>query len=222
MAIQIQGTLGSIIEVDGPNTRCLRVVARPTDYGWMGQYCVSLQSGTMASGLAAGSEVFQLRWTATPSLAVIWGVSIDGMAGGTASFSAGPGLFMLSVARSWTVDGSGGTQAVLTGNNQTMRSSMAPSLMGGVRISSTGALSAGTKTYDAQGLGGSYFAVSATASTNYISQVGLYGSMSLEEGGNCSPIILSQYEGVGIAATVPGSATWRFGATVLWSEVDAY
>ena len=222
MAIQVQGNAGAIVEVDGTTYRAVRVTIRPTDYGLIGQYRISMQSGTMAAGMAAFSQVFQARWTDTPQICLVWGLSIDGLAGGTVSFTAGYGYFGLQVARAWTADGSGGTPAVLTGSNQTLRSSMATSSMGAIRIASTGALSAGTSTVDTQGVGQAFFVVSTTASLNYLYQYGLYGSTSMEDGGNPAPIVLVQNEGVVLNVSMPASGTWKFGVTMAWSEVNSY
>jgi hypothetical protein len=222
MSIQIQGYGGVVAEVDGSVYRALRVTLRPVDYGSLGQYRCSLLSGTMAAGLGAASQVFQVRWTSTPQLALIWGVSIDGLSGSATTFTAGFALFNLVVARSWTADGTGGSTATLTGNNQKLRTSMGTSLMGTIRIASTAALGAGTSTLDGQSEGQISFSIGTTANVNYLLQTGLYGASSLEDGGNPAPIVLAQNEGVVARATVPATGTWQFGMTVAWSEVASY
>jgi hypothetical protein len=222
MAIQIQGNMGVIVDVDGTTYRAVKIVVRPADYGLLGQYRISMQSGTMAAGFSAFSAAFQARWIATPQLAVIWGVSIDGLAVSTTAFAAGRGFIGVQIVRGWTVDGSGGTLAVLTGNQQSLRSSMPPSLMGSIRIASTTGLGNGTATTDPQGEGATVFAVAAVTSTNFIGQYALYGNTSLEDGGNTAPIVLAQNEGINIEPSVPATGTWRFGVTMLWSEVNAY
>ena len=70
MAIQIQGNCGDVADVDGTTYRALKITMRPTDYGMLGQYRLSMQSGTMAAGLAAFAQIFQARWTDTPEIAV--------------------------------------------------------------------------------------------------------------------------------------------------------
>jgi hypothetical protein len=222
MAIQIKGYGGVVAEVDGTTYRALRVTLRPVDYGSLGQYRIAMLSGTMAAGLGAGSEVFQARWTASPQLALIWGMSVDGLSGSATAFAAGFSLFSVTIARSWTADGGGGTAATLTGNNQKLRTSMGTTLMGSIRVASTAALTAGTKTLDSQPEGQISLAMGTTASVNYLGQVGLYGSSSLESGGNPSPIVLAQNEGLSVKATVPGTGTWQFGISMAWSEVATY
>lgn len=222
MAVQIVGNGGVVAEVDGTTYRALRVTLRPVDYGALGQYRCSLLSGTMAAGLAAGSQVWQARWTSTPQLALIWGVSIDGLAGSATAFTAGFALFNLVVARAWTADGSGGANATLTGNNQKLRTSMGTSLMGAIRISTTAALGVGTQTLDTQSEGQISFGIGIVASVNYLGSTGLYGASSLEDGGNPAPIVLAQNEGIAARATVPGTGTWQFGITMAWSEVASF
>jgi hypothetical protein len=222
MSIQIQGYGGVVVEVDGTTYRALRVTLRPVDYGSLGQYRCALLSGTMAAGLAAGSQVFQARWTSSPQLCLVWGVSLDGLAGSSTTFSAGFASFNLIIARAWTADGSGGNSATLTGNNQKLRTSMGTSLMGSMRCASTAALGTGTQTLDNQSEGQITFAVGTTASVNYLLQTSLYGPSSLEDGGNPAPIVLAQNEGVVARATVPATGTWQFGVTMAWSEVASY
>lgn len=222
MAIQIQGNSGVVAEVDGTVYRALRVTLRPVDYGALGSYRLSMISGTMAAGLAAASDVFQARWTDASNLALIWGVQVDGMGGSATVFTAGFANFKLFFSRSWSVDGSGGNSATITGNNNKLRTAMATTSMSAIRASATAALTAGTKTNDSQPMGQITYAIGTTASVNYLSQVGLYGSNSLEDGGNPAPLVLAQNEGVTVQATVPATGTWQFGVTMSWSEVTSY
>lgn len=227
MAIQIQGACGDVIEVDGTTYRAVRVTVRPVDFGSLGQYRISMQSGSMAAGLAAFSQVFQARWTDSPQLALIWGLTIDGLAGSSASFTAGTAYVGLQIVRSWTADGSGGTQAAMTGPNQALRSAMGPSLFGSstgsaIRIASTAALGTGTGTTDTQGIAQIFFAVGTTASVNYLPQYNMYGSSSMEDGGNPAPVVLSQNEGITLVVSIPASGGWKFGVSMAWSEVTTY
>lgn len=224
MAIQIQGYSGVVAECDGPNHRSLRITVRPLDYGALGQYrCVMwVFPPPLAAGMAGNTEVYQLRWTATPQLAIIWGINLDGWFA-TTGFTPGFVSMTMTIARSWTVDGSGGTPADLTGNNQKLRTSMGTSLMGAIRVvQAASALTNGTKTLDAQPIAQVGFSVNASTNTNYLSQTCLYGASALEDGGNPAPIVLVQNEGLVVRATVPATGTWNFGITTAWSEVTAY
>lgn len=223
MAIQIQGYSGAVAEVDGFTYRAMRITLRPLDYGAYGQYRCGLWQGggNMSAGLAANSEVYQVRWVSTPQLAIIWGIQLDGLFAFTTGFAAGFAQFTLTIARSWTVDGSGGIAATLTNSNM-LRTSMPSSLMGALRISGGSALTAGTKTLDAQPVGQLAFTFGTAANTPVVGQLALYGAPSIECGGNPAPIVLAQNEGVVARATVPGTGTWGFSLTMAWSEVTTY
>jgi hypothetical protein len=212
MSIQLRGNTGTIAEVDA-NTRALRVTQR-SDV--LGEYGISLVSGTMAAGLAAGAEAFQFRWTHASNLARIKHVRI--WAGGITAFTAGFCRFELVIARSWTANGSGGTTATLSGNNGKKRTTFATTLLGQARISSTAALGAGTKTLDSQGVGSVGGSVSATAGDKMISPTGEAFAFD----GTAYPIVLAQDEGLVLRATVPATGTWTFGVDVDWAEMSSY
>jgi hypothetical protein len=218
MAIQIQGNGGTVAEVDGTNFRAMRGTLRPIDYGALGSYRMSLLSGTMAAGLAANSEVVQFRWSDATRLCVVTSIIFDGLSGSATAFAAGFGKVDLMTARSWTVDGSGGNAATLTGNNCKQRATMGTTLLGSARIASTAALTAGTKTLDSQALG-QYSATFGTGtSTQWIPQFDLF---HIDPGGE-HPMVLAQNEGFVLRATVPATGTWQFGMTVCWTEVASY
>lgn len=218
MAIQIQGNLGTIAEVDGTNYRAVRTTLRPIDYAALGSYRLAALSGTMAAGLAANAEIFQFRWVDATRVCAITSIQFDGLSGSATAFTAGFGKVDLMIARSWVTDGSGGTTLTLTGNNQKMRSSMNSTLVGSSRISSTAALSAGSKTLDTAAVGQYSAAIGTATSTQWIPQFHLFHP----DAGVESPIILSQNEGIVIRASVPATGTWQFGVTIDWSELDSY
>jgi len=218
MAIQLQGNTGVVAEVDGTNYRALRTTLRPIDIGALGAFRVSGLSGTMAAGLAANAEVFQFRWADASRFCVITSVIFDGLSGSATAFAAGFGKVDLLIARSWTADGSGGSTLSLAGNNQKMRSSYNTTLVGGARISSTAALTAGTKTLDTHAIGQYSAAFGTATSTQWMPQFDLF---HVDPGGE-TPIILSQNEGIVVRATVPATGTWQFGVTMSWAEVTGY
>lgn len=218
MAIQVQGNGGTVAEVDGTNYRALRATLRPLDHGSLGTYRLSMLSGTMAAGLAANSEIFQFRWSDATRLCVITSIIWDGLSGTATAFAAGVGKVDVLVARSWTADGSGGTPATITGNNQKMRTSMGSTLLGAARISSTTNLTVGTKTLDAQAIAQYSAAFGTATSTQWIPMVDLFHA----DAGTESPLILAQNEGFVVRAAVPATGTWQFGVTVAWTELTAF
>jgi len=218
MAIQVQGNSGVIADVDGTVYRSLRTTLRPIDYGSYGSYRLAMLSGTMAAGLAANAEIFQFRWSDASRLCVVTAITFDGLSGSATAFTAGFGKVDAVIARSWTADGSGGTAATLTTNNAKRRTSMGTTLLGAARVASTAALTAGTKTLDAQAIGQYSAAIGTTTSAQWIPQTQLFHAGPGIE----SPIILAQNEGLVVRATVPATGTWQFGVTVCWTELESF
>ena len=218
MAIQLQGSTGVVAEVAGTGFRALKNQISPLEYGTLGSYAVSQVSGTVGAGLAANSEIYQFRWTDATRLCVIHQVILDGVAGSATAFTAGFANITVTIARSWSAAGSGGTAASLTGNNQKLRTSMGTTILGESRCATTSALGAGTKTLDASPVGQIGFAVGTTASVSYLGQVFLFNGDPTQG----HPIVLAQNEGIAVRATVPATGTWQFGVTVKWSEVNAF
>jgi hypothetical protein len=218
MAIQLQGFNGVVGDVGGSTFRALKVQQMPLDYGSLGTYLKSLISVTIAAGLAANSEVFQFRWSDAARLCAVRKVVIAGLSGSATAFAAGFGRVHMTSAPSWTVSGSGGNAGILTTNEGKMRTSMGTTLLGDVRIASTAALAAGTKTLDTDSIGLYAFSVGTVVSATYLNQTVLFG----EDPGPEHPLILAQNEGFVIRATMPATGTWQFGVTVTWSELTAY
>lgn len=217
MSVQIRGSGGSLAEVQS-GALVVRATTVPTDVGALGAYGVSLASGVMAAGLAAGAEIFQFRWTHASQLACITRVTM--WAGGIGGFTAGVCRFDLTLARAWTADGSGGTAATMTGNNGKKRASYATSAVGAIRVASTAALSSGTKTLDAQAVGsvGSSTLGSASAGDKLVGPV----AELFRYDGISHALVLAANEGLVIRATVPAAGSWSFGVTVEWSELTAF
>jgi hypothetical protein len=223
MAIQIQGNGGTVADVDGTNFRALRTSNRPVDYGALGLYSINLVTGVMAAGLAANAEIFQARWTDATRFAAIFDVSCDG-AGGIVAFAAGATKMEVMIARGWSADGSGGTAATITGNNNKLRTTMGTTLFGAIRASSTAALTAGTKTLDSQGVGAVHGSTTVNAGTNLLPPSGLFGASGRTDN---HPIVLASNgsttsEGVIIRATVPATGTWTGGVSMRWAELTSY
>jgi hypothetical protein len=202
-------------------------VAGPLPVGNGGAFRVSATSGTMAAALAGASEIFQFRYvTAASRVCLVHGISISAganVAAGAAALVA----FKATVARGWTVAGTGGTRLTLTGDNQALRTSHATSEVSDAGIATTAALTAGTKTLDAQDIGAVSFGIGtgALTTTPYFSicpKTVLFGDFI---GGLSWPLVLVNQEGFVIRTGVnafPTTMTWSFSVDVAWSEVDAF
>jgi hypothetical protein len=195
-----------------------------------GSFSVAAESGVIAAGLAAGSEIFQWRWnpsvTASQGAGIICVLRKVRLAGaGILAFAAGYGSFALRNARAWTVDGTGGTaisfsqvQDQKKQNFARMVQTVAPSGTG-IRIASTAALGVGTKTLDTNLFTVQGYGIPASAGAT------LGGTESLlfnEDNPDIYPATYQTNEGFVIVATVPATGTWTFGITVEWEEFDEY
>lgn len=220
-------TAANIAAVGAKAYSPLHALAGPFPYGAGGVYRLSMQSGTMAVSLGANSEIFQFRYvTGASRVALVHGISIS--AGPNVAASAAVlAAFRATIARAWTVAGSSGSRAVLTGNNQKLRTSANTSEVNDAGISTTGALTAGTKTLDSQDIGSVAFGIGTGAITTnvgliWVPKTNLMGDFV---GGLASPIILANQEGFVIrngANAFPAGATWTFAVDVAWSEVDTF
>jgi hypothetical protein len=220
MPTQIAGyTVANIQEVEA-GSRAARVVLRPDDPGALGWYRGSWVSGTMVAALAANSPIFQWRYGGTPNLIAIR--KIEFSSGNLAAFTAGLCLFNLFKSTAWSANGTGGSQ-LFPGTGNKLRTSFPSSLMSAanncdIRVATTAALTAGTKTNDTQPIGALASSEIATAGTPLTP-----GKQNLLElRGWEYPFLLAQNEGFEVQATVPASGTWNFELTVLWAELASY
>lgn len=185
----IGGTTNAVAEVD-TGFKALRVSIRPAEI--LNWYSVGAQSGLLA-GASANTAVFSFRnLGSNPILVRRVGVGFIG----TTAFTAAQKLdYGLMVARAFTASDTGGTAVPLIGNNMKIRTSLPTITSVDSRIASTAALTAGTKTLDA----------------NHLSQVGGYvlaagvgvivqpsSNNLLQHDAGDYPLVLAQNEGFNI------------------------
>lgn len=224
MAIQIQGNGGVVGEVDGTAFRALRTTNRPVDHGALGAYAYGGFTGVLPAALAANSEIFQFRWTHATNLAVIRKIRIAASVS-TTFFAAGvPVQIDLVKSTAWSGQGTGGT-AVSPAALLKRRTSMGSSLVasGDIRIATTAALGAGTKTLETLALSSLVAAGPITASLNgTIIEAGTI-LWQAEVADQEHPLVLVQNEGFSIrSVAVPATGTWQCAITVDWSELTSY
>lgn len=226
MAVIEGGVSGSLMGVGAENAVPGHVALYPVAYGAGGYYRLGATSGTMAAALAANSEIFQFRYvTAASRLALVYAVYISAGAN-VAATTAALCAFRLTAARSWTAAGSGGTRLTLTGNNVKLRTSVATSEVNDAGISTTAALTAGTKTLDTTDLSAVSFGIGTGALTtslplSFLSKADL---LEISQQGNY-PLILANQEGFVIrtgANAFPATMTWSFSVSVVWAEVPNF
>lgn len=184
-------------------------------------YSVGLLSGVMAAGLAAGSEILQFRnveATETARKLRVLSVVLSAATDAT-GFTAGAAQFDLIKATAWSAAGTGGATATLTGNNAKYRVSQNTCNLGAsgeIRVASTAALTAGTKTLDAQGLVALAGAAGAAGSQIIVPTDFLPNTLQPDG----EPLVIGHQEGFAIRATVPATGTWKFAVTVVWGELS--
>lgn len=174
---------------------------------------VAFVSGLMAAGLAANSEILQIRWApslATRRLAILdisFGAVVD-----TVAFAAGNALFTGIKATAWTVDGTGGAALDLSNGRGKVDPDAFTYDVPGIRVATTAALGAGTKT---NGINTTHMPCAPTTTAGALIQEhqSLVTKLALEQ----FPYILRNQEGLLLTATVPATGTWRFGGNIAFA-----
>lgn len=230
MAIQIIGAGGSVLEVGAFAAKGLHAILKPTDYGTLGHYRLSVVTGTLAAALAAGAVVFSARWGDATRFAAITYLSTRflPLTPFTAATLTDHTSFNAFVGRSFTASHTGGTGLTLTGNNNKMRTSMGASLFTDMRISTTAALGGGTVTLDTQPFaqsirkGNRVNPAAATEETIQPTTDGLDMDFSMAKGEH--PILLAQNEGIVVTnRTVwPAAGTGILRVSIAWAELTAF
>jgi len=182
-------------------------------------------TGTIGAALAANSELLQFRFlSGTKTFALVSKVIFDGLGIVAVATAAGPVGFSLFPARAWTAAGSGGTRIAVSGDNLQMETAISNSQVNDIGIATTGALTAGTKTLDANGQGQAIGGVGTAAVTVYgptsiVMPQPLFDSVSAG-----MPMVFANQEGFVIRTSHAGPAglTYTAGFTIEWCEVTAF
>jgi hypothetical protein len=140
-------------------------------------------------------------------------------AGGITAFTAGMTIFDAIIARSWTVNDTGGAAVAwtVTGSGR-RRAGLAGSnfaTAGEIRAADTGVLTAGTRTLDTNAIASVCGSTTATAGTVLCPPTDLLFNAALA---GTYPIVLGNNEGLVVRATVPATGTWTMAVSVDWEE----
>jgi hypothetical protein len=195
----------------------------------LGSYALSVPTGlvtVVAAGTATAGELFSMQYTGA-NFALIRKVSLVSTVT-TAYTTAQETGYDLIVARSYTVAATGGTTVVVTGNNNKLATtSSATTAMADVRVATTGALTAGTMTIDANALAStSYWATaigSQLVATLWDAKTSVVTSPTTTAAPGLPPIVLATNEGILIRNTILMGAVGvvRCQFLVEWDEVKA-
>ena len=218
MAIQVQGNAGVVKEVESTH-RAVRVTARPMDLGARGAYALAQNTGIIAA--ATTGEIFQFRWIDATRICLLRSVAVSWAVSTTAYIAGVPPTIGIKMARSWSADGTGGTAIVFsTANTNKKRTDFPLSLLSdtGVRIATTAALGAGTKTadtnYAAMAMGA---AAAATGATVVIPYTVLWQRNTHDE----YPLLFEQNEGFTVnIVEQAGTGTSKISVQIEWAEID--
>lgn len=211
MPFQLQGNGGVVPEVDS-TFRTLRVSLRPAEI--IGYYSVSGASGAL-TGVAAAGPVFSFRNTGA-NLILVRRVTIGFVT--TTAFTTAQGLdYQIFRANSFTASDSGGTALFVAGQNKHRNSFTNVTSAPDIRISSTAALTAGTRTLETAGMGIAGGSSTAVGTSMAITDM-------LEQDSGDYPLVLAQNEGFIIANGIAMGAAGviRLQVSVEYAETASY
>lgn len=221
MAVIEGGTTGAIADVDS-TTKAQRVSVRPPDA--LGHYRLSATTGLLtvvAAGTATVGHLFTFRNSHASTLIVPVYISVkwNTIAGFTAAQEVG---FDVLIARNYTTSHTGGTAVSAAGaGGLKKRTGYPTSVLGDARIGTTGALTAGTHTLDAQAMMQNQFAELAAGAAI---PKGRFESVWDMTNSGDSPLVLAQNEGIVVRNSILMGAggTARMTVEVAWFETAAY
>ena len=197
-------------------------IAREINSAQLGHFSLAVQTGAVAAGASADSEILQFRWDGATNRAVVYEIGLTGVYATTA-FAVGAITFKATVARAYTAAGTGGGAIAVTSDNMGTRTKKGNSAAG-IRIATTAALTAGTQSLDANDIGqitthssGGVGAATPIIGSIYLPKVTLFKA-SIGDGQ--SPLYLRTDEGFVVRATVPATGVWIAGVEVKWAEVE--
>lgn len=221
MGFKVTGNAGTDAEVEAGSRR-LRVVPGPMDHGARGAYSASFITGILGAALGANSEIFQFRFVHASYFALVRSIKLSASVS-TTFFAAGvPVQIEGRSARAWTAVGTGGTGITFAGNDAKKRTDFGSTVLAAndVRIATTAALGAGTKTLDGTAFASIVAGGPITASLNgtiFAPHTILYQRDTSEE----YPLLYENQEGFVIrSVAVPATGTWTASVTIEWSEID--
>jgi hypothetical protein len=229
LAVIEGGTSAALAETGQAAFSALHVTARPTaPSATLGAYRVAATSGTLAAALAAGGQLFYVRWTDATRFMVIhkFFARFQPLTLFTAATLTDFGFDLIKATA--VSAGGGGTDLGALAKTK-MRSSMGASLTdtaGLMRISTTAALTALTTldaTSIAQSLGDTQRVNPAAATEEqFVNNPTL--DFEAKMGSGEYPLVLSQNEGLVLRnRTVwPAAGTGIIQIEMAWSEVAAF
>jgi hypothetical protein len=228
MAVIEGGTSASVAEVGNAAALPLHVTAKAVPHGSLGHYRIAATSGTIAAALAAGGQLFYVRWTDATRFMVVhrFRARFQALTVFTAATLTD---FGFDVFKATSVSAGGGGTDLGALVKTKMRANMGASLLdtaGLMRVATTAALTALTTldaTAIAQSLGDQQRVNPAAATEEQrVNDPSLEVQFDLGAGEH--PLVLGQNEGLVLRnRTVwPAAGTGIVQVELVWSEVTAF
>jgi hypothetical protein len=186
----------------------------PLDHTGGGSYEVVAKSNTIAAGLTANSPIIMFRFASASNIAIIRRLRLNAWTVG-AGFAAGIAQFDAFVARTFSIEDTGGLLAAIASNTAKLRTSNMNAAVAHLRVADTAALGVGTRTLDGQPF---ETAIGAPAPT-VVNTMIVSNAVLFQE--HDHPLVLENLEGVIVQASVPGTGTWAFSIHVAWDEINS-
>ncbi len=220
--IQDGTTTTTVLGVDLAH-KAAHVTGRPMEA--LGHYSLAVATGILPAALAGNSEVFQFRHNAgTGVVVVVKRVTIAACVS-TTFFAAGvPVQVDLIRSTSWSGQGTLGTGINLVANG-TRDTSYPNSAMvnADIRIATTAALGAGTKTLDGFAQRNLVAPGPITASLNGQIIPPNTDLFDAADSHGYHPLIIRNQQGFSIrSVAVPATGTWTMSVSVEWAELVAW
>lgn len=197
----------------------IRVAQRPMEVGVRGSYGAAFLTGLLPAALGANSEIFQWRYVQVGSIVQVLRKVRLSAAVSTTAFAAGvPVQVEMRRATAWTVQGTLGTGITWNtdGKKRTGHASTALAA-NDVRIATTAALGAGTKTLDGQASGSLVGQPGTAVGAIFLPGTTLWQRDTDDE----YPFYFGNQEGFVIrSVAVPATGTWQAAVEIEWDEVD--
>ena len=185
------------------------------DNDFLGQYRVSMLTGTMGAGIAAASSICHLRNATAGRLLLFHEIGIAYASLGT-GFTQGTAIFGLIMGRGVTEASASGAAVDLSPDNA-LDATFPTSLSDGLfRIATTAAMTAGAgETLDNNALIRKFVNTTTAVDTVMTGHTALLEAQVDRD----YPIVVRNGEVLHINATVPATGTWQAVISVRWSEV---
>ena len=188
----------------------------PIDFVGGGSFQRTSRSNVLTAGMAASSPIYSFQWASVTAVAAIRRLRLLAWSD-TVGFTAGLAFFEMMIARAFTSQMAGEMTTNLSGNSAKMKTAFGTS-QADIVHSLTVPLSSGVFTADPGPTETIIAAIGANPSTPF----SVAAMKLLDKSQGEMPLLLAQYEGFYIRATVPATGTWRFAVTTEWDEVPPY